>query len=197
MAVRRRKKQPYNPAKVHDRMATEFSRGVALHVAPIDVDDPFAPGDKIRVMRALRDDPLGRLHDRSQIDEAQFLAGRAFQDDFEEVERGPKAIDPGKEAVDGGVLPEPITEAQQRAAKMLSKAYRVLGQDGAALAHDVLIHGRTMRSIAAGRGMVGRRWEEYFGMRFQECLHSLARLYGFATEATGRKRVVGDTFVQA
>lgn len=193
MTPRRRKKQPYNPAKVHDRMATEFNRGIAQHIAPVEVDDPYSPGEKILTARVLRDDPLGRLHDRSQIDEAQFLAGRSFQDDFEEAERGPRPIDPSKEAVDGGLMPEPITEGQRKAAIRLATAHRKLGADGSALAHDVLIHGRTMAGVAAMRGLQGRRWEEYFGLRFRECLNCLAKLYGFATEPTGKRRIVADT----
>ena len=52
------------------------------------VDDPYEPGAKIVTLRNLRDDPLGRLHDRNQIDEAQFQAGRRFQADWERAEKG-------------------------------------------------------------------------------------------------------------
>jgi hypothetical protein len=123
-------------------------------------------------MRALRDDPLARLHVRRQIDEAQYHGGRAFQRDFEAAERGPKAIDFTKEAVDGGSMPEPITEAQRKAARRLAQVYRNLGQDGSAIAHDVLVHGLTMAAIAMRRGLSGRKYDEYFGMRFRECLDS-------------------------
>jgi hypothetical protein len=37
---------------------------------------------------------------------------RAFQFDWETAERGARAIDPTKEAVDGGQMPEPITDGQ-------------------------------------------------------------------------------------
>jgi len=116
------------------------------------------------------------------IDEAQYQAGREFQSDFETAERGPRAIDPSKEAVDGGVMPEPITEAQRRAARQLAIVYRALGQDGAALTHDVLVHSKTRAQIAQSRGLTGKRWEEYYGMRFRECLDCLALVYGFAME---------------
>ena len=46
-----------------------------------------------------------------QIDEAQYQGGRAFQDDWEKAERGPQAVDPTREYVDGGQMREPITEA--------------------------------------------------------------------------------------
>lgn len=179
--------QPYNPNKPHDRRSNDLLRNA--EVAAIEVDCPMAQPHEpatLVVMRSIRNDPLAALHSRRHIDEAQYQGGRAFQHDFETAERGPQAIDPSKEHVDGGRAPEPITEAQQRAAKHLAVIYRRLGADGSALAHDVLIHGKTYGEVAVSRG-VGRqrRWEEYFGMRFQECLHRLALIYGFATACKG------------
>jgi hypothetical protein len=149
----------------------------------MDVEDPYDPGTKITVARSLRDDPLARLHVRDQIDDAQYNAGRKFQKDFETAERGPRAIDPSKEAVDGGRMPEPITEEQRAAAYRLSGAHSALGKAGTDIAHDVLVHGRNMAQIAERRGVHGERWERYYGMRFQECLDSLAIFYGLATGA--------------
>jgi hypothetical protein len=185
---RTRRGKPYNP--VHDRRATEFNRGA--QVTPIEIDDPYAPGEKIIAMRSTRNDPLAGMHARKTIDEAQYWGGRAFQRDFEAAERGPRAIDPGKEFVDGGVLPEPITEAQQEAAIRLAGVYRELGPDGAALIHDVLIHSQSYRQIAESRGLGGERWEKFFGMSVHLHLHTLAWVYGFAKERTGQRRVSVD-----
>lgn len=146
-------------------------------------------GGKLIVMRSTRNDPLAGLHARRHIDEAQYHGGRAFQFDFETAERGPRAIDPSKEAVDGGLMPEPITEAQQKAALRLKRAFEELGLDGSALVHDVLIHGMNYRQVAEARGFYGERWEKYFGMNFQQHLHRLSFLYGFATEKTGKQRI--------
>jgi hypothetical protein len=180
----KRKKLPYNPATdiIHDRRSTDLNRGIGQHVAPVEVDDPMEVGGKLIVMRSTRDDPLADLHARRMIDEAQYHAGRAFQRDFETAERGPRAIDPSKEAVDGGLPPEPLTDGQIKAMDGLKRAYKALGQDGSAIAHDVLVHNKTRAQIAESRGLVGRRWEEYYGMRFRECLDCLALVYGFAME---------------
>lgn len=177
----RRRGKPYDPAKVHDRRSQDLLR--CAQVGVIEVDDPMGlePGDKIAVVRSIRNDPLARLHDRRQIDEAQYLGGRAFQEDFETAERGPQAIDPSKEHVDGGRLPEPITEQQRKAVLRLNRAERILGSDGSALAHDVLIKGKTTTAVALSRGLTGERWEKYFGLRLRECLNCLAIIYGFAT----------------
>lgn len=174
------KRTPYDPSKAHDRRTTDLLRNAM--VAPIIVDDPLEMGSKLVVMRSLRNDPLAGLHSRQFIDDAQFWGGRSFQRDFEAAERGPRAIDPSKEAVDGGQMPEPITETQQKAAHKLGEIYRALGQDGSALVHNVLIHGMTMEQISVARGTNSELERKYLGRRFRECLDCLAKIYGFAME---------------
>jgi hypothetical protein len=183
----RRKRTPYDPSKVYDRRATELGKGAEVYF--VEIDDPYEVGGKIVAARSRRDSPLDEMHSRGQIDTAQYEGGRSFQRDFEAAERGPRAIDPGKEFVDGGLMPEPITEAQQRAAQQLAVVYRELGPDGAALMHDVLIHGQSYKQIAAARGFSGQRWERYFGTTVFLHLHTLAFVYGFAKERTGQKRM--------
>ena len=122
------------------------------------------------------------LHSHRQIDEAQYQGGRAFQDDWEKAERGPQAVDPTREYVDGVRAREPITERQRKAVLRLNRAERELGADGSALVHDVLILGMTMEQIGQRRELPGQRWINYFARRFRECLDRLALIYGFATE---------------
>ena len=172
-----RKRTPYDP-KVHDRRSTDLLRNA--QVSPIEVDDPLELGSKLIVMRSLRNDPLAGLHARRFIDDAQFWGGRAFQRDFETAERGPRAIDPSKEAVDGGVMPEPITEAQQRAAQQLAEVYRALGLNGSALTENVLIHGLTIEQVCVARGSNTEIERKYLGKRFRECLDCMAKIYGYA-----------------
>jgi hypothetical protein len=109
-------------------------------------------------------------------------AGGAFQDDWEKAERGPQAVDPTREYVDGGRAREPITERQRKAVLRLNRAERELGADGSALVHEVLILGMTMEQIGQRRGLRGQRWIDYFARRFRECLDRLALIYGFATD---------------
>lgn len=167
------------PVKVHDRRTTDKLKDAQL--APQEVDDPFEAGAKITVMRSIRNDPLANLHARNAIDEAQYIAGRTFQYDWETVERGPCAIDPSKEAVDGGRMPEPITEAMQKATKRLNAAQRDLGQLGASLTVDVLIHGMSIEQVGRARGSTKELELKYLGRRFRECLDCLALVYGFVT----------------
>jgi hypothetical protein len=179
--ARPKRRQPYDPNKIHDRRTTDKLKDAQL--APQEVDDPFELGGKIIVMRSIRNDPLAALHARSHIDDAQYHGGRAFQRDFEVAERGPGAIDPSKEAVDGGRIPEPITDAQQAAVARLGTADRELGQHGSAIVRAVLIHGMSIEQVGASRGTTKEPELKYLGRRFRECLDCLAKVYGFAMEA--------------
>jgi len=175
------RKKPHNPAKAHDRRSHDLPRNA--EVAAVEVDNPLAlePGEKIVTLRSIRNDPLARLHSHRQIDEAQYQGGRAFQSDWERAERGPRAVDPTREYVDGGQMREPITEGQRKAVLRLNRAERELGADGSALVHDVLVHGLTMEQVGQKRGLRTQRWKDYFARRFCECLDRLALIYGFAT----------------
>jgi hypothetical protein len=177
-----KRKRPHDPARVHDRRSRDLTRNA--QVAAVEVDDPMGlePGDKIVTLRSIRNDPLGRLHSHRQIDEAQYQGGRAFQDDWEKAERGPQAVDPGREYVDGGQMREPITERQRKAVLRLNRVERELGADGSALVHEVLISGLTLQQIGQRRGLSSQRWIDYFARRLQECLDRLALIYGFVTE---------------
>ena len=184
--ARAKRNKPHNPARVHDRRSRDLPRNA--EVAAVEVDDPLAlePGEKIVTLRSIRNDPLGRLHSHRQVDEAQYQGGRAFQADWEKAERGPRAVDPTREYVDGGRAREPITEGQRKAVLRLNRAERELGADGSALVHEVLILGMTMEQVGQRRALRGQRWIDYFARRFRECLDRLALIYGFATEKRSR-----------
>ena len=140
-------------------------------------------------LRSIRNDPLARLHSHRQIDEAQYRGGRAFQDDWEKAERGPRALDPTREYVDGGQACEPITERQRKAVLRLNRITAELGTDGMVLVHEVLVEGFTMEQVGLRRGLRGQRWKDYFARRFQECLDRLALAYGFATPRRTRNQM--------
>src|SRR5579863_5175304 len=178
---RAKRKRPYQLATAHDRRSRDLPHNA--EVATIEVDDPLAlePGDRIVTLRSVRNDPLARLHSHRQIDEAQYQGGRAFQDDWEKAERGPRALDPSREYVDGGQFREPITERQRKAVLRLNRVGRELGADGSALVHEILVLGMTMEQVGLRRSLRSQRWIDYFARRFRECLDRLALIYGFAT----------------
>lgn len=187
--ARVRRNKSYKLAQIYDRRSREVPFNA--EVAEVEVDNPLAldSGEKILVVRSIRGDPLGRLHSHHQIDEAQYRGGRAFQNDWERAERGPQAMDPTREYVDGARTREPVTESQRQAVLRLNRVERELGTDGAALVHDVLILGLTMDQIGERRAARTQRWSDYFARRFRECLDRLALVYGFATETVAQRAV--------
>ena len=178
---RAKRNKPRKVSQVHDRRAQDLPRNA--EVATVEIDNPLGlePGEKIVAIRSIRNDPLARLHSHRQIDEAQYRGGRAFQDDWEKAERGPRAVDPIREYVDGGQARVPITERQRRAVLRLNRIEHELGADGVVLVHEVLVLGLSMEQVGQRRGLRGQRWMDYFSKRFRECLDRLAQIYGFAT----------------
>src|SRR6202045_2219814 len=131
--ARAKRNKLHRPGKIHDRRSQDLPRNAEVAAIEVDVPLELEPGEKIVTLRSIRNDPLGRLHSHRQVDEAQYQGGRAFQDDWEKAERGPQAVDPTREYVDGGQMREPITERQRKAVLRLNRAERELGADGSAL----------------------------------------------------------------
>lgn len=137
---------------------------------------------KVAVIRSIRSDPLGALKAQGVIDEAQFLAGKIWSWNYMQSEIGGlRAIDPTREAVDGGRLAEPLTERQKLASSQLRKAKLALGNDGDALVTDIIGKGLTIAKAADARGLFNEFGRKYIGRRFKECLDCLAVVFGCAT----------------
>lgn len=162
--------------------------GIPVGIRPsdldlIEVDDPYEPGKKLHATRSTRNDPLARLHSHHQIDQAQFMAGRAYQRDWELAERGAQAIDPTKEAVDGGRMPEPLSDSQGKARMRLVEIERVLGRTMHKVAHSVLVDGMSMEVMALRVfGRHGELASKYYGRMFRDALDVLAVEYRLASK---------------
>jgi hypothetical protein len=150
-------------------------------VARTAVDDPYEPGARITVLRALRDDPLARLRARETIDDAQFRAGRAWQADQEAAEIGAvQSLDPGRECVDGGRLSDPFTDRKHAAMARLARDRAMLGELANAVIRDVLGEGLTVEQAAAARGFTDMRSRYFYGRVLREALEALAKVRGMA-----------------
>lgn len=160
---------------IHDRRSTDTL--AAGQYADVEIDDPYEHGAKIGVRRQYRGDPLGRLHAHRQIGDAQFWAGREYQKDKEIAARGAKAIDPTQEAVDGGRLPEAITDRQIKARKRIIKIEGELGRRLTSVLEAVLIGGKSIRSITETEAQSVLKLH---GMLFRVGLNELAEIYGFS-----------------
>ncbi len=137
---------------------------------------------QIVVRRALRDDPLGRLHARRQIGAAQYRAGRAWQAAYEAAAIGHVgAIDPSNEPVDG--TPQyggPNLDRVTKAARSLAGWDQLLGATGCAVVRLLLAERLTTAGIAVRFGFGDA---EYWGKRFRECLNVLAHDMGYMGRA--------------
>lgn len=189
---RRRKAKPFNPNQTkqekayHDRRAIDLLRNAQVAVA--EVDDPYAinPGDKIVVLRSTRHDPLADMINRNQIDHCDYVAGRRWQAAYENAAiGGARAIDPTREAVDGGAgVREVMTDVQRRAMWDLKAARMALGEEGNNLVLEVLGAGLSIRQvILKHQGTCGEAAYKYAGRRFRECLATLAKRFGLSNES--------------
>ena len=173
---------------IHDRKAAAAPAN--LLAASVVVDDPYEKGGRIEVLRALRDDPLAGLHAAKQVDEPQYLAGRHLQRAYELAEiGGARAIDPTREAVDGGGIAQPtVSDAQAKAIGDIARAHRALGMEGESIVRDILMRHLSVAQTAAKRGTVSEREQNYIGRRFRECLDTLALVFGHAVvDLKGRR----------
>lgn len=160
-------------------------------VAPIEVTDPYDQSAKILVMRSLRDDPLGRMHDRKQIDEAQYRAGDQWRDYYAIIEvGGAQAIDPSKDAVDGGYFRDNRdSDRYSRAFNEMRRASTAAGMLGEQSLKDVLANRLFLNQVAALRNISAETASE----RFKTALEAIAILWGFAVECPITKRSCAKT----
>lgn len=169
--------------KVHDRRSSDLPTGSVVSIAI--VADPYSQiGEKIEVLRSVRDDPLAGMYSRSQIDDAQFRAGRKWQEYHEnsEIGGGIKTIDPGKPKVDGGMMADPLPDKALKAFRKIAESDQALGVEGSSLLRDILGHERMSVSKAAlARNCHSEKEINYITRRFRECLESLAILWGLAS----------------
>jgi uncharacterized protein (DUF2342 family) len=93
-----------------------------------------------------------------------------------------KAIDPTKEAVDGGQLPESLSEPQRRAMARLTEAARIMGQFAESVVRGVLRSNVTPSQLAIARGFATRREQLQYGWIFRRALEELAMMYGYVTK---------------
>lgn len=172
---RRKQKQE----KVHDRRAIDALE--ALQAVPVEVKNPHdLDGGTIVVLASTRDDILRRLKASNGIDEAQFTAGRAWEEDWQRAQLGHTSSGgQWRERVQsGGISGEIITDAVRRAVKNLAEADRALGIQGCAIVHDILGRGLTTQSVAIRHlGSGGQRSIDYINRRFRECLETLVVVY--------------------
>lgn len=164
---------------IHDRLA-EVSPSQQLGLVVDVVQDPYDQAANITVARATRDDPLAGMLARGQIDRAKYEAGRIWQRHWENAAIGGtlKGCDTTREPVDGrGQTPDPFTDRQRAAVQKLREATVALGYNGDRIIRMVLADRMSIIQVAD----VLKRHKKYIGVRFRECLETLAKLWSLVS----------------
>jgi hypothetical protein len=188
--TRKKHRQPYTPSI--DRRAPGVLIPFRGKTADRIVDDPMSDtGGKQIATVSLRDDPLGRMHARRQIDDCQLAAGRYMQSLLEMTRIGSlRSPDPAREYVDGRAgQAVPITARQMRASDKLRQARDVLGVRSYGLLCAVLAERQFIEHVAALVGQSGNWESRKLTGRFRDALDELAVLFGYAHEAPSKRRV--------
>lgn len=159
-----------------------------LQAAEIIVPNPAEYAERVvhptvKVVRSLRDDPLGQMHHRHQISEAQYAAGRRWQAAFEAA--GPVLKSTGNlaEPVDGSPPQrEGISQRQVVAYNLFRWWDGALGAEGKRLV-SLILADKCSVAEACNRmyHIVTKANLTYTGHRFRECLDTLAKSMGLAS----------------
>jgi hypothetical protein len=96
-----------------------------------------------------------------------------------------KAIDPSKEAVDGGRFSEPVNQTVSRAMDEIARATKELNKAdksgfGNRLVRKILGEGKTIALAADEFGLVRRIDRLRLGAQFRDCLDVLSVVFGCA-----------------
>jgi len=144
------------------------------------------PRPRIQAIGRLKEDPLGRMRARHQVDESQYLGGREYQRLYDSTQVAlVRSVDWSKTRVSGGQRPDPLTEERQRASRKLHHANDAVmhrhGAEGLTLVRDVLCERRSVELAGRMRGAKSSRDTRWFGTLFRKCLSVLAVQFGFSS----------------
>lgn len=164
--------------------------GGAESLGTIEAIDPHEGKTRVKVV-ALRDDPVGRMARRGQLGKlsgdggARLKAARAYQALYERTEiGGSRAIDPTREAVDGGRFSLPDTDRRLEARERLKRLDEKLGERGVGLVRLILIHKFEIAALAKEP-----RERDHIGRSFKEHLTTLAQALGLIGRGPGRNMI--------
>jgi hypothetical protein len=152
------------------------------------IDDPLEPGAHVLAAVNVRESAIAHMASRGRLDPAQEAAGERFRALWEQAGIGrSRGIDFSQEAVDGGRLGDPVSDALVRAARELSDALAAVGQVAAAVLIGIVGEGRRVEDMAAawsqaGGVVSGRRAEGYITGTLVDALDALVRHWKLQAE---------------
>lgn len=123
------------------------------------------------------------MHDRKQVTDYQYQAGRTIQQLYYNMGLGGiSAVDMSKPFTDGGLPSEGNMDKRIAASNKLKAVYKALGEKGAGWIEDMLFHCMDVRDCSAKRGHFDERYQRAAGIILKEHLDTAAVVLGHATE---------------
>ena len=167
MTMGKRKGRPSRPVPL-----------LGVELGTREVEDPY-DGGRITVTVNLKESPLDRWRSHGDIDGAQYAAGDRFRYLWERSELGgAQALDPAKDYVDGGVMPDPYSLERMRAGVQLRAAKLELGDRDYKLVCLVIGERKFCSEM-----FPANRWEaDYHSRRVRDALTDLAKMWGMIAE---------------
>lgn len=149
-----------------------------LEIGSRVVDDPYEPGAKITVPANVATDPLLRMHNAKEIDDAQYLAGERFRHLIERAGGvGAPCADWTRPFVDKSVSFREPALTQLQAGMELKRAWMLLGWQNYRIVHGVVFSGLNGTMIAQARGDINER--KAIKRAVREGLEQLAVMWGY------------------
>lgn len=158
-----------------------------------EVDNPLYSRDhdgektnprKTTAMVNVRESSIEYLYSRSMIDDCQRMAGGKFRMYWEAAGgNGAKAIDYGKEHVDGGSALTPISDTMAIAGQELKMCRNILGIRGFDLMEKVAGQGLMIADLSKARSE-----RDAFMFMLKDGLDLLAHAWGYRTKVAKVRR---------
>lgn len=156
------------------------------------IDDPLEAGVRMTAKVNVRECAIAHMASRGRLNPSQEAAGERFRKLWEMAAIGrSRAIDPGKEAVDGGTLGDPMTDDMVKAARELDRALKSVGMIASSILISVVGEGKRIEDAAAdwsrqGGILVGRRAEGYITGTMVDALNALVGHWRLEANGTPR-----------
>lgn len=149
----------------------------------------------VTVVSNMKEDPLGRMFARRQIDQSQFAAGREYQQAYDLAVIGRiRSVDLTRTKVSGGLPPDPLPDYQRWAAVKLrsieASVQRRYGEIGVSLCRAVLGDRRPIEQVGRAGGVSSLRDLRSWCWLFRKVLEQLALALGFVTSLRRLGRLV-------
>ncbi|MBB2670708.1 UNVERIFIED_ORG: hypothetical protein GGE44_000249 [Rhizobium esperanzae] len=127
----------------------------------------------------IKESAITMLASRGRIDAAQLAAATRFRALWEAMCRSTRAVDYGREPVDGGGHANPVSHRQMHAAEELRRVRPLLGEEGYSLVSHICGEGYSLGEVV--RPGSSKRAKLKAADDLRACLDLLCGAWGFSS----------------